>query len=80
MLICFTRSDIYESEKERAIETYHSTGSQAATLAKKSNVKKLLLGHFSARYKDLTPLLKEAKSIFPNTELALEQSTFVVGV
>ena len=43
------------------------------------NVKKLLLGHFSARYKDLTPLLKEAKSIFPNTELALEQSTFVVG-
>ncbi len=64
---------------ERAIETRHTTALQAAVIALKTNVKKLLIGHFSARYKSLTELLDEARSIFTETELAIEGRTFVVG-
>lgn len=62
----------------RAEETFHTTALQAGEIALKANVKKLLIGHFSARYKDLQPLLDEAKSIFSNTELAIEGMTFKV--
>ncbi len=57
---------------ERAHATYHSTCVQAAEIAKGAKVNQLLIGHFSARYKELDPLLQEAKTVFPNTELALE--------
>jgi ribonuclease Z len=63
---------------ERAVETHHTTALQAATIALKTNAKKLLIGHFSARYKTLIELLDEARSIFPETELAVEGKTFVV--
>jgi ribonuclease Z len=64
---------------ERATETRHTTALQAAEVALKTNAKKLLIGHFSARYKSLTELLDEARSIFPETELAIEGRTFIVG-
>lgn len=64
--------------KERAPETYHSTAAQAATIALKANVKQLVIGHFSARYKDITPLLDEAKSIFANTAAA--EDGMVIGI
>jgi ribonuclease Z len=60
---------------QRATETYHTTCLQAATIASKANAKQLIIGHFSARYKDLQPLLEEAKSVFPNTILAVEGET-----
>lgn len=63
---------------ERAQATFHTTSLQAAMIAKKAEVKKLLIGHFSARYKALYPLLQEAKTIFARTELATEGSRFVV--
>ncbi|MGI8892369.1 MAG: ribonuclease Z, partial [Bacteroidia bacterium] len=63
----------------RAVETFHTTSLQAAEIAQKAEVKKLLIGHFSARYRDLEPLLREAKSIFPETFLALEGERFSVG-
>lgn len=63
---------------DRANETYHTTTLQAAKLAKKVGVKQLLIGHFSARYKDLTPLLEEAQSVFKATQLALEGETFSI--
>lgn len=63
---------------DRAVETFHTTALQAGEIALKANVKKLLIGHFSARYRDLQPLLEETKSIFPNTELAIEGFTFEV--
>lgn len=63
---------------ERAEATYHTTSLQAAELAKKAMVKKLLIGHFSARYKSLSPLLDEAKSVFENTELAMEGTRFEI--
>jgi ribonuclease Z len=54
----------------RATQTCHSTAKQAGKMAKKANVGKLIIGHFSSRYKDLEPLLSEAQSVFPNTVLA----------
>jgi ribonuclease Z len=57
---------------ERAKMTFHSTALQAATIAKKAEVKRLLLGHFSARYPDLDGHLAEAREIFNNTLLAIE--------
>jgi ribonuclease Z len=53
-----------------ARDKQHSTTIEAATIAKKANVKKLLIGHFSARYDDLQPLLEEARSVFPDTIIA----------
>lgn len=62
----------------RAEETFHTTALQAAEVALKSNARKLIIGHFSARYRDLDPLLTEAKSLFPNTFLAIEGLTFEI--
>jgi len=56
----------------RAKETYHTTAVQAAELARSAGVKKLLIGHFSARYEDESVLLEEAREIFPETLLASE--------
>lgn len=63
---------------ERAKETFHTTALQAGELAKKASVKKLIIGHFSARYKELDVLLNEARSVFSNTELALEGHKYSV--
>ncbi len=64
--------------KERAETTYHTTAAQAASFAKDAGVKKLLLGHFSARYKELDPIINEAKAIFEPTELAIEGTKFKI--
>ena len=56
--------------EDRAKETGHSTTYQAATIAKKSAVKNLLIGHFSKRYNNLDELLIESKVKFKNTYLA----------
>lgn len=56
----------------RAEETHHSTALQAATIASMAKVKGLLLGHYSARYTDLSPILAEAQSVFPAAELTWE--------
>ncbi|GAB2977972.1 ribonuclease Z [Mucilaginibacter puniceus] len=63
---------------DRAGETFHTTALQAAQIATQTQAKKLLIGHFSARYKNLDELLDEAKSVFPATELAIEGRTFSV--
>ncbi|MGY3052313.1 ribonuclease Z [Pedobacter sp. UYEF25] len=61
---------------DRANETHHTTALQAGQVAKINQVKKLLIGHFSSRYKTLQPLLDEAKAVFENTELVIEGKTF----
>jgi ribonuclease Z len=63
---------------DRAGETFHTTALQAAQIAAQIQTKKLLIGHFSARYKNLDELLDEAKSVFPATELAIEGRTFAI--
>lgn len=68
-----------EDEAQKAAETFHSTARQAATIALKANAKGLLLGHFSARYKDLTPILKEAHATFENAHLAVEGDVFTLS-
>lgn len=64
---------------DRANETYHTTALQAAEIALKTHAQKLLIGHFSARYKKLDELLTEAQSIFPETDLAIEGKTFIIN-
>lgn len=68
LLVC--EATFAESEKEMAREVKHLTAKQAAKIAKKSKVKKLVLTHFSQRYKTTDQILKEAKSIFKNVECA----------
>ncbi len=63
---------------ERAKITYHSTAEQAATIAKDSHVKQLLIGHYSAHYTNVNVLLKEAQAIFPNTRAAQEGMTIKI--
>lgn len=67
-----------QSHEARAQETFHCTTKQAALIAQKANVQKLLIGHFSARYKTLDELLSETKAFFPNTELAIEGKKFEI--
>jgi ribonuclease Z len=62
----------------RAIETHHTTALQAAQVAQIVGAKKLLIGHFSSRYKTLNELLEEAKSVFENTSLAIEGNTYQI--
>jgi len=77
--LLYHEATFMDEDRDRARETFHSTASQAARIASEAHVKKLVLGHFSARYKNLEPLLDEARAIFPNTELANDGDTFVVG-
>jgi ribonuclease Z len=64
---------------DRANETHHTTAWQAGEVARITGAKRLLIGHFSARYKTLVDLLDEARSVFPETELAIEGKTFIIG-
>jgi ribonuclease Z len=64
---------------DRANKTFHTTAWQAAQVALQTGAKSLLIGHFSARYKNLHELLDEARSVFPATELAIEGNVFSVG-
>ena len=67
-----------ESESARAKETFHSTATEAATMARDAHAKKLVIGHFSARYEDESILLKEAQAIYPNTQLAKENLRIIL--
>jgi ribonuclease Z len=56
-----------DEHHDQAVETHHSTARQAATIARKANVKQLIIGHYSARYKEIDELTEEARSVFENT-------------
>jgi ribonuclease Z len=70
--LLFHEATFASTELSRARETYHTTAEQAATIAKRAGVKRLVIGHFSARYEDEQPLVDEARSIFPDTIQAKE--------
>ncbi len=61
-----------EEKRERAEKTGHSTAREAAAVARDAGVKRLLLGHFSARYTTPAPLVEEAQAVFQNTAAAEE--------
>jgi len=76
--VLYHESTFLEELKELAAKTTHSTAKEAAEMAILSGAKKLLLGHFSARFKKTDRFLEEAKQVFENTEVAEEGKTFVI--
>jgi ribonuclease Z len=62
---------------ERAKLTFHTTAAQAASIAQKANVKRLLIGHFSSRYKTIEDFLTEARAVFSDTTLSEEGENFI---
>jgi len=67
-----------EGEMVRCKQTEHSTARQAAEIAKKANVKKLIIGHYSARYPNQNDLLMEAKSVFENSILGEDMKAYEI--
>lgn len=67
-----------KDKEDLATKTKHSTAEQAAEIAQKAEVKTLIIGHFSGRYKNKELFLKEAKNVFENTLLAEEGKTFII--
>ena len=63
---------------DRAMKRFHCTTHQAATIALKAAVRKLIIGHFSSKYEKLDLFLEEAKEVFPNTFLAQEGVSYRV--
>jgi len=70
--LLFHEATFAEDAAERAQETFHSTARQAAEVARAAGAKRLLIGHYSARYDDERPLLEEARAVFPDTLAARE--------
>jgi ribonuclease Z len=70
----------FDKTKEDLAEmTGHSTTLDAAKTALEANVGTLIIGHFSARYKDIAPLVDEARTIFPETYPAIDGKSYEVG-
>ncbi len=64
--------------EERAANRYHCTTIQAAATAKSAGVGQLLIGHFSSKYDRLDEFEKEAREVFPSTDVAVEGVTYLV--
>ncbi len=67
-----------EELRDWADKTYHSTALDAAKIAQMAHAGKLIIGHFSSRYKTTEPFLNEAKTVFPNTEDVVDGKTYVI--
>jgi len=67
-----------EEELIRSKQTEHSTARQAGEIALKANVKKLIIGHYSARYNNQIELLNEAKAVFENTVLGEDMTVYEI--
>jgi len=76
--LLFHETTFLDEKAEYAKMTKHTTAKQAAFLAKKANVGKLITGHYSTRYKKLTPILEEAQAVFSKTELGEDGKVFDV--
>ena len=76
--LLFHEATFVQADEGRAKETFHTTAAQAAALAKEAGVRKLMIGHFSARYDDEQELLREAQAVFQPTVLACENLCFQV--
>ncbi|MDO1511722.1 ribonuclease Z [Maribacter confluentis] len=74
--VLYHESTFLESEAQLATKTKHSTAMQAAKIAKQANVKDLILGHYSTRYKSIDLFKQEAETIFANVHLADDGRVF----
>ena len=70
--LLYHEATFMQSLAAAAADKFHSTAMEAAQIAAKANVKKLLVGHFSARYENIGPLLAEARAVFAETYPAEE--------
>ncbi|WP_036155724.1 ribonuclease Z [Maribacter forsetii] len=74
--VLYHESTFLQSEAELATKTKHATAMQAAKVARDANVRTLILGHYSTRYKSIALFKEEASTIFPNVLLADDGKTF----
>ena len=74
--ILYHESTFLHQELIKAKKTLHSTAKEAALLAVKVRPDLLILGHYSARYRSIKPILEEAKSIYKNTQVSEENRIF----
>ncbi len=74
--LLYHETTFLNDKKNLAKTTKHSTAREAAKIAKLANVDKLIIGHYSSRYKDIETFKTEAQEVFQNTELAIEGKTF----
>tara|TARA_R110000787_G_scaffold55942_5_gene128859 strand:+ start:8621 stop:9535 length:915 start_codon:yes stop_codon:yes gene_type:complete len=76
--LLYHESTFLSDREDLALKTKHSTAKQAADIANKAEVKKLVLGHYSSRYQDISLFQKEAEEIFSNVDLAEAGKVFFV--
>lgn len=76
--LLYHESTFIEKQKDRARATMHSTAKEAATVASKAGVGKLLLGHFSARFRQTEEVLDEAKGVFSNSICVEDGDEFIL--
>jgi ribonuclease Z len=76
--LLYHESTFLEELRDFATKTKHSTACDAAKIAKLAKVKKLIIGHFSARFNDVTLFEKEAQTIFKNTVAAKDGKTYKI--
>ena len=76
--LLYHEATFLQDRSARARETGHSTAEQAALIAREAEVRQLLIGHYSARYPDSAPLLREAQAVFPRTLAAREGMTLTL--
>ena len=74
----YHESTYLEADADKANGRFHSTAKQAAEIARMANVSKLLLGHFSSKYKEVEPFKAEAEVIFPNVQVSVEGTAYEV--
>jgi ribonuclease Z len=77
--VLYHEATFIEKDKLRAKKTFHSTASEAATIALKSQVQKLIMGHISARYSNELEHVKEAKQVFENSVFATDGMVIEIG-
>ena len=76
--LLYHEATFLSDREDLAKKTKHATSKQAAQIAKDANVNKLVIGHYSGRYKDISLFKNEAIEIFENTELAEPGKVFTV--
>ncbi len=74
--LLYHEATFLSSQKDRAKATFHSTAAQAAQIAEKAGVKKLLLGHLSSRYGETESHTAEAQALFPNSEVVEDENVY----
>jgi ribonuclease Z len=76
--LLFHEATFLEKDTDLARQTFHSTAKEAAVFAREAGAGKLLIGHFSTRYKNDELFVQEARSVFSNTVAVNDGDRFTV--